>query len=134
MILLHYDERKDTDAVETMIFFLDAVMTEFVTKLEELRDSDKTEDKKAFEFMERAYNFAKRHRALGLGALGWHSYLQSKMIPFESLDASKYNAWIFRDIQHKALKASKELAELFGEPEMLKGYGRRNTTLTAVAP
>src|SRR5690625_3521854 len=61
MNLLHYDEWKDTDAVETMIFFLDTVMTEFITKIEALRDSDKTEDKKAFEFMERAYNFAKPH-------------------------------------------------------------------------
>src|SRR5690625_4597521 len=134
MNLLHYDEWKETDAVETMVYFLDAVMSEFISKLEALRDSDKDEDKQAFYFMERAYNFAKDNRALGLGALGWHSYLQSKMIPFESLDASKYNAWIFRDIQQKALKASKELAELFGEPEVLKGYGRRNTTLTAVAP
>lgn len=134
MNLLHYDEWKDTDAVETMVYFLDAVMTEFLTKLERLRDSDKAEDRQAFYFMERAYNFAKANRALGLGALGWHSYLQSKMIPFESLDASKLNAWIFRDIQQKALKASKELAELYGEPEILKGYGRRNTTLTAVAP
>lgn len=134
MNLLHYDEWKETDAVETMVYFLDAVMTEFLTKLEAMRDSDKAEDRKAFEFMERAYQFAKDNRALGLGALGWHSYLQSKMIPFESLDASKLNAWIFRDIQNKAEKASKELAELYGEPEVLKGYGRRNTTLTAVAP
>src|SRR5690625_2690231 len=134
MNLLHYDEWKETDAVETMIYFLDAVMSEFIEKLEAMRDSDKVEDRQAFYFMERAHNFAKDNRALGLGALGWHSYLQSKMIPFESLDASKYNAWIFRDIQQKALKASKELAELFGEPEVLKGYGRRNTTLTAVAP
>lgn len=134
MNLLHYDEWKETDAVETMIYFLDAVMTEFLTKLERLRDSDKAEDRKAFGFMERAYNFAKANRALGLGALGWHSYLQSKMIPFESLEASKLNAWIFRDIQTKALKASKKLAEIYGEPEVLKGYGRRNTTLTAVAP
>src|SRR5690606_30823889 len=134
MNLLHYDDWKDTDAVEAMIYFLDAVMTEFLTKLERLRDSEKAEDRKAFEFMERAYNFAKANRALGLGALGWHSYLQSKMIPFESLDASKLNAWIFRFIQDRALKASKELAELYGEPEILKGCGRRNTTLTAVAP
>ncbi len=134
MNLLHYDEWKNTDAVETMIYFLDAVMTEFLSKLEAMQDSDKAEDRKAFEFMERAYNFAKDNRALGLGALGWHSYLQSKMIPFESLDASKLNAWIFRDIQTKAEKASKELAELYGEPAVLKGYGRRNTTLTAVAP
>lgn len=134
MNLLHYDEWKDTDAVETMVYFLDAVMSEFIEKLETMRDSERAEDRQAFYFMERAYLFAKDNRALGLGALGWHSYLQSKMIPFESLDASKYNAWIFRDIQEKALKASMELAEMFGEPKVLKGYGRRNTTLTAVAP
>src|SRR5690625_4147838 len=134
MNLLHYDEWKDTDAVETMIFFLDAVMTEFLTKLEKLRDSDAKEDRLAFGFMERAYNFAKDNRALGLGALGWHSYLQSNMIPFESMEATKRNAWIFRNIQEKAEKASEELAVLYGEPSVLKGYGRRNTTLTAVAP
>ena len=134
MNLLHYDEWKNTDAVETMIYFLDAVMTEFLTKLERLRDSDAIEDNKAFEFMERAYTFAKDNRALGLGALGWHSYLQSKMIPFESVEATKLNAWIFRHIQERSLEASKELADKYGEPEVLKGYGRRNTTLTAVAP
>jgi len=134
MNLLYYDEWKDTDAVETLTYFMDAVMSEFITKLEAYRDSDNIEDRQAFHFMERAYNFAKNHRAIGIGALGWHSYLQSKMIPFDSLDASKLNAWIFRDIQEKALKASKELAELFGEPALLKGYGRRNSTLLAVAP
>src|SRR5690625_3630203 len=112
MNLLYYDEWKDTDAVETLTYFMDAVMSEFITKLEAYRDSDNIEDRQAFHFMERAYNFAKNHRAIGIGALGWHSYLQSKMIPFESLDATKLNAWIFRDIQEKALKASKELAEL----------------------
>lgn len=134
MNLLYYDEWKDTDAVETMVYFLDAVMTEFIEKLERLRDSDVKEERQAFEFMERAYNFAKTNRALGLGALGWHSYLQSKMIPFESLDARKLNAWIFRDIQEKAEKASRDLAKIYGVPKLLKGYGRRNTTLTAVAP
>ena len=134
MNILYYDEWKDTDAVETMVFFLDAVMTDFITKLENLRDSDDKEDQMAFGFMERSYNFAKANRALGLGALGWHSYLQSKMIPFESLEATKLNAEIFKHIQTKAHAASKELAKLYGEPEILKGYGRRNTTLTAIAP
>ena len=134
MNLLHYDEWKETDAVETMVFFLDAVMTDFLTKLERLRDSDSKEKRLAFQFMERAYNFAKANRALGLGALGWHSYLQSKMIPFESMEATKLNAWIFQFIQERAYKASEQLAELYGEPEVLKGYGRRNSTLTAIAP
>ena len=134
MNLLHYDEWKDTDAVETMVYFLDAVITEFITKLESLRDSESVEDKQAFYFMERTYNFAKNHRAIGLGVLGWHSYLQSKMIPFESMEASQLNAGIFFDMRNKAYKASEELAELYGEPSVLKGYGRRNTTTLAVAP
>ncbi|HLV49928.1 MAG TPA: ribonucleoside-diphosphate reductase subunit alpha, partial [Erysipelothrix sp.] len=134
MNILKYDEWKDTDAVETIVFFLDAVMTEFLNKLEALRDSSEKEDQLAFFFMERAYNFAKANRALGLGGLGWHSYLQSKMIPFESMDATKLNAQIFKLIQTKAHQASKDLAKQFGEPELLKGYGRRNATLTAIAP
>jgi len=134
MNLLHYDEWKDTDAVETMVFFLDAVMTDFLEKLEKMRDSGIKEEEQAFYFMEKAYNFAKTNRALGLGALGWHSYLQSKMIPFESLEASKLNSRIFSFIQNQSHKASKELAKIYGEPEVLKGYGRRNTTLTAIAP
>lgn len=134
MNILYYDEWKDTDAVETMIFFLDAVMTDFIDKLEALRDSKNREDNMAFNFMEKAYNFARDNRALGLGALGWHSYLQSKMIPFESMDATRLNAQVFKLIQNQALEASKKLAALYGEPEILKGYGRRNTTLTAIAP
>ena len=134
MNIERYDEWKDTDAVETMVYFLDAVMTEFLTDLESFRDSDKDEDRQTFKHMERAYNFAKENRALGLGALGWHSYLQSKMIPFESVEASRINAEVFSTIQKRSYKASKELAELFGEPEILKGYGRRNATLNAIAP
>ena len=134
MNLLHFDEWKDTDAVETMTYFLDAVISEFVSDLEAMRDSDEQEKRDAFMYMERTYNFAKNHRALGLGTLGWHSYLQSKMIPFESVEASQLNVRIARIMQKKSLKASKELAELFGEPEILKGYGRRNTTLLATAP
>lgn len=132
--VLHYDAWKDTDLVETMVKLLDAVITEFCEKLEKLRDSDKHEDKESFHFMERAYNFAKEHRAVGLGVLGWHSLLQSKMIPFESTDAGKLNADIFSLIRRKADAATEALAEKFGEPEILKGYGRRNTTTLAIAP
>lgn len=134
MNLLHYDEWKDSDAVETMIFFLDAVMTDFINKLENLRDSGKPEERLAFTFMERAYNFAKENRAIGLGVLGWHSLLQSKMIPIESMDAKKLNVQIFKNIKVNSYKASEKLAEMFGEAPILKGYGRRNTTLNAVAP
>jgi ribonucleoside-diphosphate reductase alpha chain len=84
--------------------------------------------------MERTYKFARRHRALGLGVLGWHSYLQDNMLTFESREAAKLNRDIFKLVQEKTYKASEEMAEKFGEPELLKGYGRRNTTTMAVAP
>lgn len=132
--ILHYDKWKDTDAVETLTIFLDAVMSEFIEKLEEYRDSPERDDQKIFHFMQRAYNFASRHRAIGLGVLGWHSYLQSNMIDFESRNAAKLNVEIFKLIQERSYKASEKLAEMFGEPQVLKGYGRRNTTTMAIAP
>lgn len=132
--LLHYDEWKNTDAVETLTYFLDAVMTEFITKLEQYKHSSSRDDVKTFMFMERAYNFAKRHRAIGLGVLGWHSLLQSKMLSFESREAAKLNVEIFKLIQQRSYAASEQLAQAFGEPDVLKGYGRRNTTTMAIAP
>lgn len=122
MNLLHWEDWKDTDAVQVLTMFLDAVMSEFI---------DKTKDER---LMKRAHRFAERHRALGLGVLGWHDLLQSKMLAFDSFEAMQLNATIFKTIKGKAMEASKEMAELFGEPEVLKGYGRRNTTLLAVAP
>ena len=134
MNIERYDEWKETDAVETMIYFLDAVMSEFISDLESMRDSEDEELRAAFKHMKRAYKFAVENRALGLGVLGWHSYLQANMIPFESIEANKINSQIFSFMRKRAYKASEELAEKFGEPEMLKGYGRRNATLLAVAP
>ena len=122
MNLLHFDEWYETDAVKLMVYFLDTVMEEFIEKASQIK------------FMDRAVNFAKNHRALGLGRLGWHSYLQSKMIPFESLEAKMYNVKIAKYIKEESYKASAELAQMFGEPELLKGYGRRNATLNADAP
>lgn len=122
MNLLHFDEWKNTDAVETLTYFLDAVMEEFIEKTEDI------------EFFERAHRFAKNHRALGLGVLGWHDYLMSKMIPFDSFDAMMENNKIFKLLQEKTYSASKQMAIEYGEPEILKGYGRRNTTLMAIAP
>lgn len=132
--LLHYDKWKNTDAVETMVYFLDAVITEFLEKLESYRDSADRDDRQTFLFMERAYNFAKENRALGLGALGWHSLLQSKRYAFNSQEAYDLNSEIFKAIKDRSYKASAELADKFGEPEVLKGYGRRNSTLNAIAP
>jgi len=122
MNALHYDSWKDTDAVETLTWFLDAVMEEFIEKAD------------GVQFMERAVRFAKRHRALGIGVLGWHSYLQSKMIPFNSIDAMQENNSLFKTIRERSYKASGDLADKFGEPEVMEGYGRRNTTTMAVAP
>lgn len=126
--LLHYDDWKDTDLVETMIYFLDAVMQDFINKLEEMKDTDP----KAFQFMERAYNFAVANRALGLGVLGWHSLLQSKNIPFE--EGEELNKEIFKNIKDKADKATIDLAELLGPAPIYGKKGRRNTTTMAIAP
>jgi len=134
MNVLHYDEWKDTDAVEVMTMFLDAVVTEFLTKIEDIRDSGTIEGKRGFFYLEKAYNFAKRQRALGLGVLGWHSFIQSKGLPFDSRDAARLNVEVFKLIKEKSYAASEELAKMFGEPEYLKGYGRRNVTLNAIAP
>lgn len=134
MNVLYYDQWKETDAVETMVYFLDAVMTDFITKLEAMRDSKDQDQQRAFYFMERAYAFAVANRAVGLGVLGWHSYLQSKMIPFESVAAKKLNVQIFKYIKERSYHASQQLAKEYGEPSLLKGYGRRNATLNAVAP
>ena len=132
--LLHYDKWKNTDAVETMVYFLDAVITEFLEKLESYKDSENRDDRQTFLFMERAYNFAKENRALGMGTLGWHSLLQSKMLPFDSQKAYDLNSEVFKTLKEHSYKASELLADKFGEPEMLKGYGRRNATLNAIAP
>lgn len=117
-----YDEWKDTEAVKLAIYFLDAVLQEFIAKTE------------GNYYLASANRFAKRHRALGLGVMGWHSYLQKNMIPFEGMQAKGLTHKIFKEISEKALKASKELAHIYGEPEILKGYGQRNTTLMAIAP
>jgi ribonucleoside-diphosphate reductase alpha chain len=120
--LLHWEEIIETDAIETMIYFLDAVNSEFVSK---------TENKP---LLKAPHNFAKNQRALGMGALGWHSLLQSKSVEFESFEAKMLNSHIWSTINTRAEKATCELAEKFGEPELLKGYGRRNVTTLAVAP
>ena len=117
-----YDEWKNTDAVKTMIYFLDAVMTEFIDKTEGLR------------YMEAPRKFAINHRALGLGLLGWHSLLHSKMISFEAMEAKFLNVELWKHMKAQAEEASKELAIAYGESPLLKGYGLRNTTLLAIAP
>lgn len=118
--LLHWDEIKNTDAIETYILFLNAVIEEFIKKSEMLPG------------MKRAWRFAKDHRAIGLGVLGYHSYLQSKLIEFESLKAKAANYNIFKIIQQRAEQASKWCHESLGYNCLREGYA--NTTLLAIAP
>jgi ribonucleoside-diphosphate reductase alpha chain len=120
--ILYFDEWKNTDAIECVVYFLDAVMSEFIEKAKKIG------------FMERAVRFAENHRALGIGWLGWHSYLQSKMIAFESMEAKLLNTKIAKTIKEQAYAASAKMAEEYGEPEVCKGFGRRNATLMAIAP
>ena len=120
--LLHWDTIKDTDAIEVLTMFLDTVCEEFVRKTE------------GQIYMKRARDFAKNHRALGAGVLGWHSYLQSNMISFESKEAAQLNLEISQTMQERSYAASKEMAVALGEPDLLKGYGMRNTTTMAIAP
>ena len=122
MNLRYYEEWKDTDAVELLTCFLDAVMTEFIERSDGIAH------------LARANRFARRHRALGIGVLGWHSHLQEQRVPFGSLTASLKNQEIFRTLRDAAHAASESLARRYGEPELLEGYGRRNATLLAVAP
>lgn len=119
---LFFEEWKDTDAVMDLVMFLDAVMTEFIEKASKLVG------------MEKAVRFAERHRALGIGRLGWHSFLQSKLIPFESIEAKGWNVQIQKTIHDQSYEASRMMARIWGEPHYLQGYGRRHTTLMAIAP
>ncbi len=122
MNILHYDDWKDTDAVEVLTYFLDAVMEDYIEMVRDLPG------------LSSVYNFAYNQRALGIGVLGWHSYLQSKSIAFESIEAKFLNTQIHKLIRDKSISASKEMAQIYGEPPMLKGYGMRNVTTMAIAP
>ena len=118
--LLHWDEIKDTDAIETYVLFLNAVMDEFIKKASVLPG------------MKRAYRFASQHRAIGLGVMGYHSLFQSKLIEFESLEAKGLNSKIFKTIKEKSEEASKWLHTAKGVDCIREGYA--NTTLMAIAP
>jgi len=120
--LAKYDEWKDTDVVETSIRFLDGVMQEFI---------DKSNGKDS---MIRTHRHALKGRALGLGVMGWHSFLQKKGLPFNSIASTAWTHTLFSDIRQKAEATSRELAQEYGEPVWCKGTGMRNTHLLAIAP
>ena len=120
--LAKYDEWKDTDVVEIATYFLDGVMQEFI---------DKSNGKDS---LKRTHNHAKKGRALGLGVMGWHTFLQQKQLPFNSIASTAHTHNIFSDIRNKAEKASRDLADEYGEPVWCRGTGMRNTHLLAIAP
>lgn len=122
MNLSKYDEWKDTNAVQDSIIFLDCVAEEFIQM------------GKGIKGLEKAVRATKHGRALGLGALGFHTYLQQNMIDIESFEAHNLNMNIFKGIKKEAVKASQMLAKTKGEPKWCKGHGLRNTHLLAVAP
>ena len=122
MNLSRYDEWRDTDAVEYATVFLDCVAEEFIQRGREIRG------------LEKAVRFTERGRALGLGTMGFHTYLQSKGIALDSLEAAGINSQIFKDIRSKADVATKKMAQDLGEPDWCRGFGVRNTHVMAVAP
>ena len=117
-----YDEWKNTNIIHDSIWFLDGVLEEFIQR---------AKYRKGFE---NAVRSAEKGRALGLGVLGWHTYLQEKNIPFESLLAQFETRRIFSQIKIESERASRNLAEIYGEPLWCRGTGLRNTHLRAVAP
>ena len=120
--LAKYDEWKNTDVVEMATYFLDGVMEEFIVKTNG-KDS-----------MVRSHRHAKKGRALGLGVMGWHTFLQQKGLPFNSLASTAWTHTIFSDIRQKAEAASRQMALEYGEPLWCKGTGMRNTHVMAIAP
>lgn len=120
--LTKFDEWKDTDFVQTMIYTLDAVMSEYIEKTETIP------------FLDRAHNFAKRWRALGLGVLGYHSALQQLSIPFESQEARDRNILMHRTLGEQSVAASIKMAQEYGEAPGMEGTGQRHLTTNAIAP
>lgn len=117
-----WDEWKDTEAVFEATVFLDCVVQEFIERAKNIKG------------LEKAVSFTKKSRALGLGVCGYHTYLQQNMIPFESLEAQLWNTKIFRKLHEDSKQASAWIADVYGEPEWMKGYGYANTHRIAVAP
>jgi ribonucleoside-diphosphate reductase alpha chain len=120
--LVRWEEWKNTDTVNIAIRFLDAVLSEYIVKTENMKG------------MEASRLSAIKGRAVGLGVLGWHTLLQERNVPFESFDSMQLNAEIFRTIRDKAEEETTVLSKELGEPEWCKGFGRRNTHLLAIAP
>jgi ribonucleoside-diphosphate reductase alpha chain len=120
--LLKFEEFKNTDTVYLATLFLDAVIEEFIQKAKNIKG------------IEDAVRFAEKSRALGLGVMGWHSFLQSKNLPFIGIASNSWTKIIFGHIKDEAERATKWLASEYGEPEWMQGTGQRNLTLTTIPP
>ena len=120
--LTKYEEWKNTNLIYDAIWFLDGVLEEFIQKAKGLKGFGNS------------VRSAEKGRALGLGVLGWHTYLQQNGIPFEGLQAQFQTRRIFSQIKIESERASRALAEVYGEPLWCRGTGFRNTHLRAVAP
>jgi ribonucleoside-diphosphate reductase alpha chain len=120
--LAKYDEWKDTDVVYYSTFFLDGVLEEFIQKAKNMKG------------FENSVRSAEKGRALGLGVLGWHTYLQQRGVPFEGLQAQLETRKIFSHIKMESDRASRDMARIYGEPLWCRGFGVRNTHLRAIAP
>lgn len=120
--LAKYDEWKDTDLIYHATWFLDGVLEEFIQKAKNMRG------------FENSVRSAEKGRALGLGVLGWHTYLQKKGIPFDSLPAQFETRKIFSQIKIESERASRDMADEMGEPLWCVDTGMRNTHLRAIAP
>ena len=117
-----YDEWKNTNLIYDATWFLDGVLEEFIQKAKNMKG------------FENAVRSAEKGRAVGLGVLGWHSLLQNKGIAYESLLAQFKTREIFSKIKIETERASRALAEIYGEPLWCVGTGFRNTHLRAIAP
>jgi ribonucleoside-diphosphate reductase alpha chain len=120
--LAKYDEWKDTDLVYYSTLFLDGVLEEFIQKAKNMKG------------FENSVRSAEKGRALGLGVLGWHTYLQQRGVPFEGLQAQLETRKIFSHIKMESDRASRDMARIYGEPLWCRGFGVRNTHLRAIAP
>lgn len=115
-------DKFDDDTIYWATVFLDCVVTDMIQGAKDIKG------------LEKAVRFTEKARALGLGVMGFHTYLQQKMIAFESLEAHMENIKIFKRIHSEADRASRDMAKQMGEPEWCKGLGVRNATYTTVPP
>ena len=122
MVLTTYNQWKDTDAVFCMNVMLDCLVEDFLSTARSIKG------------LEKVIHGTEASRAIGLGATGYHSALQQRMLPWGSLDAHLFNMEVFKHLKDESLKASRYMAEVYGEPEWCKGTGLRNTHRTALAP